>query len=203
MKVTVRVLIAVSFCAAVLLVSCKSSSRDGSLDILGPSDETAEAAKLVQAANQDLQKIKVIYKENEGKREEIKKALEAKNAEEVKKISDDVVYIINGGFEHGNAAVEKIDQALEMNINDDYREYLELKQQALRRQMEAFENYRQAARQLRNNYDPQNVEAREKVTAEFKQRSEKYAELMEKARDASQQANELYKEVVQRQQQQS
>jgi hypothetical protein len=176
--------------------SCKSSGRSG--DILGPSDQTPEAAQLVAEANVELKKIKVLYEKNEDKRSEIKKALEANDAANVKRISDDVVYIINDGFDSGKAAVDKIAQAQEMEINDDYREYLRLKEEALRKQMEAFEHYRQAARTLRDNYDPNNTAQREKVKEEFKTRSENYAKTMEKARDYSNQANELAKEVLQR-----
>ena len=35
-----------------------------------------------------------------------------------------------------------------MNVNDDYKEYLRLKEMALAKQVEAFEQYRQAARAL-------------------------------------------------------
>ena len=80
------------------VVSCRSS-RTGEFEILGPVDETDEAAKLVQSANQDLQQIKLLYNKNEDKREEIKKALEANNADEVKKASNDVIDAINEGFD--------------------------------------------------------------------------------------------------------
>ena len=182
-----------------LVYSCKSSGRSG--DILGTSDQTAEAAQLVAEANVELKKIKVLYEKNEDKRNEIKKALEANNAADVKKISDDVVYIINDGFDSGKAAVDKIAQAQEMEVTDDYREYLRLKEEALRKQMEAFEHYRQAARILRDNYDPNNTAQREMVKEEFKNRSENYAKTMEKARDYSNQANELAKEALQKQRQ--
>lgn len=186
---------------AILLsaVSCRST-RTGEFEILGPADETDEAAKLVAEANQDLQKIKRLYKENEGKREDIKKALEGNNAEEVKKISDELVYIMNDGFDFGKNAVDKIEQAEDMKINDDYREYLRLKEEALKKQMEAFEEYRQAARTLRDQYEPKNALVRDKVTNEFKTRSENYSRIMEKARDLSTQANELAKDALRRQQ---
>jgi hypothetical protein len=54
-----------------LLSSCKSSGRSDAPSIFS-SDETAEAAKIVASANEDLTKIKVLYKDNEGKREDIK-----------------------------------------------------------------------------------------------------------------------------------
>jgi hypothetical protein len=182
---------------------CRSTSRSGDGgSILGPADETSEAGDLVKSANEDLTKIKVLYEENEGKREDLKKAMSADDAAAVRKISDEVVYLINDGTGFGTSAIDKIDRAQEMNINDDYKEYLRLKGEALRKQLEAFENYRQAARALRDNYDPKNTQLRDKVKEEFKTRSENYQRIMEKARDLSAQANELAKEVRQREQRQ-
>ena len=113
---TVWMLIAV----LVTTSGCKSSGRsDGGFDILGPADETAEAAQIIIEANEELTKIKVLYKNNEGKREELKKAMEANEAEKVKKIADDVVYLINDGAASGKSAVEKIAKAQEMQVNDD------------------------------------------------------------------------------------
>lgn len=189
----------VPFFILVFTISC-SKSTTGGIDILGPSDETEDASKIVEQANQDLTKIKRLYKENEGKREELKKAMEADDAVAVKKIADDVVYAINDGAAFGQSAVEKIRQAQDMKVNDDYREYLRLKEEALTKQLEAFENYRQAARMLRDNYDPKNKQLREKVNAEFKTRSENYRKVMETARDYSTRANELAKEVINRKQ---
>lgn len=162
------------------------------------SDETAEAAQIVADANKDLTKIKVLYKNNEDKREELKKAMEANDSEKVKKISDDVVYLINDGTTSGKSAIEKIQKAQEMQINEEYREYLELKEESLTRTLEAFENYRQAARALRDNYDPKNKLLRDKIKEEFKVFSENYRKIMETARDYSNRANELAKEAAKR-----
>jgi len=189
----------VLFFLIVLGISCSKSSTGG-IDILGPADETLDASKIIEQANADLTKIKLLYKQNEGKREELKKAMEADDQATVKKIADDVVYAINDGAAFGQGAVEKIRQAQEMNVNADYKEYLRLKEEALIKQLEAFENYRQAARMLRDNYDPKNKTLREKVKLEFKTRSENYQHIMETARDYSTRANELAKEVINRKQ---
>ena len=175
-------------------VSCEKSTSSTSLDILSSPDETAEAAQTIVEANKDLNKIKVLYKENEGKREELKKAMEANDAATVRKISDDVVYLINDGMVSGKDAIEKIQRAQEMAINEEYREYLRLKEESLTRHLDAFENYRQAAIALRNNYDPKDKAMREKIKEEFKNRSENYRKIMETARDYSKRANELAKE---------
>lgn len=182
------------------LSACKSSGRTDTPTSIFSSDETAEAAKIVASANDDLTKIKVLYKDNEGKREDLKKAMEADNAEQVKKIADDVVYLINDGFDNAQSAIDKIEKAQEMQVNEDYREYLRLKEESLKRELEAFENYRQAARTLRDNYDPKNAAMRDKVKEDFKNRVENYRKLMEEARDYSHQANELAKDALRKQQ---
>ena len=132
----------------------------------------------------------------------IKKALETDDAEKVKKIADEVVYLINDGFDNAKNAIDKIEKAQEMQVNDDYREYLRLKEESLKRELEAFENYRQAARSLRDNYDPKNAAMRDKVKEDFKNRMENYRKLMEEARDYSNRANELAKDTLRRKQNQ-
>jgi len=184
-----------------LATDCRRSTTGGGLDILGPPDETADAGAIVADANEDLKKIKVLYDQNLDKREELKKALEANDAEKVKKIADDIVSLINDGTISANSAIEKLQKAQEMQINDDYHEYLSLKEGSIQKELQAFENYRQAARSLRDNYDPKNATQRDKVKEEFKTRSENYQKIMESARDDSSKANELAKEVLRKQQQ--
>lgn len=193
----------VLFCVG--LLSCKSSKDGG---IFGPTDQTQEAAELVREANKDLTEIKKLYDANEGTadkpgtRLQLKKALEENNAEQVKKISDDVVYLIKDGMDFAKSAIDKVQRAQDMNISDDYKDYLRLKEMALTKQVEAFEEYRQAARALRDNYDPKNDQLRAKVKIEFDQRSDKYRELMETARSFSSEANEKAKEAIRRDAQQ-
>jgi tetratricopeptide (TPR) repeat protein len=192
--------IATALVASFLLASaCKSSGRSDAPSIFS-MDETTEAGKIVASAKEDLTKIKVLYKDNEGKREEIKKAMEIDDAKKVRELADSVNDLINGGVNDAQSAIDKIEKAQEMQINDDYREYLRLKEESLKRELEAFENYRQAARTLRDNYDPKNAAMRDKVKEDFKNRVENYRKLMEEARDYSNQANTIAKEVLRKQQ---
>ena len=173
-----------------------------SCGLFGPRDETAEAAKLVQEANKDLREIKKLYEASEGdvdkpgKRVQLKQALEANDEAQVKKIADEVNFLIVDGMNYAKTAIEKIQQAQELNISDEYKEYLNLKELALKKQVDAFEQYRQASRSLRDNYDPQNDAVRAKVKVEFDERTDKYRQLMEDARDFSSQANELAKDAI-------
>ncbi len=181
-------------------LGCKSSGGG----VFAPADETSEAAKLIIDANTELTKIKELYRENEGdadkegKRLQLRKALEADDTEQVRKVTGEIIQLIDEGTEHGRTAVDKIQQARDMRINSDYQEYLRLKEEALKKQLEAFAKYRAAAQSLRANYDPKNAEVRDKVKGIFEEQSNSYREIMEKARDNSSQANELYKDVVQR-----
>lgn len=186
--------------AGYLLASCKSSANSPGSSIFGPADQTAQAAELVVQANQDLQKIKVLYEENEGKRIEIKKAMEANDTEAAKRIANEVEKLINDGATSANDAIDKLQKAQEMEINDDYREYLRLKEQNLKLEAEAFDYYRQAAKILNENFDPKDTAKRDKVKVDFKDLSDKYLETMERARDYSHRANELAKEVAVREQ---
>jgi hypothetical protein len=183
-----------------LLIACKSSGGGW----LGPEDETVAAGELIVKANVELTKIKELYLKNEGdyetrgKRQELFDALESNDKEKVRKSTTEIIGLIDEGTEHGRNAVDLIQQARDMRINADFQEYLRLKEEALKKQLEAFAKYKQAAISLRDNYDPQNTGNRDRVKAIFEEQSKSYRELMEKARDNSSQANELYQEVQMR-----
>ncbi len=180
-------------CAALIAGACKAGERGGTFF---ETDETAEAGKIVADANQDLKKIKVLYEQNEGKRQELKDAMEKNDSLKAKQIADDVVYLINDGAALCQSAVDKIQRAESMKINSDYAAYLRLKEESLQLEMDAFEQYRLAARVLRDNYDPKNAVMKEKVKEEFKLRNDNYRVAMEKARDKSNQANEIAKAAM-------
>ena len=194
-KIALIVLAFLLFC--VLLSSCNKGNSESS-DLLSFSDETTAAAQLVAEANEDLNKIKVKYKENEVKREDLKDAMKSNDSEKVKKVADDLVYLINDGMALGEDAIGKISKAQEMSINPDFKEYLNLKELSLQKQMEAFENYRQAARILRDGYNPKDEKQRETVKAEFAKRDDNFHKIMDEAKDYSKQANDLAKESAKR-----
>ena len=177
----------------VLLSACSKGDSNIS-DLLEFSDDTTAAAQLVTEANEDLNKIKVKYKENEAKREELKDAMKSNDSEKVKKVADDLVYIINDGMALGESAIEKIGKAQEMSINSDFKQYLQLKELSLQKQMDAFENYRQAARVLRDGYNPKDEKQRETIKAEFAKRDDNFHKIMDEAKEYSKQAIKLAKE---------
>ena len=185
------------FCLTSLLLfaACRQSEATDDYDsVLDFSDDMSAAAALVAEANEDLNKIKIIYKNNESKREDLKNAMKENNIESVKSISKDLVYIINDGTVLAEGAIEKIEKAEAMNINADFKEYLSLKVESLQKQKDAFEDYRQAARFLGESYNPTDEKQREKVKTAFAERDINFQKKMEVAREYSQKANDLAKE---------
>ncbi len=195
-KLKYKILLAGLIClfSCFLFSSCENGNSAESSDTLFFSDDTTAAAQLITDANEDLNKIKIIYKDNEAKREELKDAMKNNESEKVRKISDDLVYLINDGMRLGKSAIDKISEAREMNINSDFKEYLRLKEESLQKQMDAFENYRQAAIFLRDGYDPKDEKQRENVKSKFATFDENFHKIMESAQEYSKQANDLAKE---------
>lgn len=183
-------------CLCFLISSCGNGKNSESSDVLLFSDDTTAAAQFVTEANEDLNKIKIIYNDNEIKRKDLKEAMKNNESEKVRKVSDDLVYLINDGMRLGESAIDKISEARDMNINPDFKEYLRLKEESLRKQMEAFENYRQAAISLRDDYDPKDEKQREAVESKFKLLEENFQKITKAAQEYSKQANDLAKESV-------
>jgi hypothetical protein len=94
----------------------------------------------------------------------------------------------------GEGAVEKINKAQQMNIDADFKEYLSLKEQSLRKQLEAFESRRQAVRLLRDSFGTNDPALVEKAKLGLKEKEEFFAKTMEVSKEISKKANDLAKE---------
>lgn len=188
---TLKILLVFSL---VFMFACKKGEDSSLLDL---TDDTDKAVELIDSANKDLQDIKKLYKANENQVEDLKIAMKNKNVEEAKKISNDAVYAINDGVALGTKAAEKIEKARNLDVNDTFKEYLELKETSLRKLMEAFELRRQIALSLRNGYNPEDTKQRDIISAEFKEKDEQFKKLEKEAQDASRKANQLAKDAAQ------
>jgi len=190
--------LAVSLWSIISLTACPGSNSSQTGGGILSFDETADAGETVREANNILREIKQRFKDNEPKLEELQNALKEKNSDKVRIVSEELITQINVGTEAGKEAINKLRIAQEKNINEDYKEYLLLKTQALEKYVEAFEERRQAAILLRDGYDPKSAAKRDQVTAAFKEREEKFKVIMEDARKSSEEANQLAKESLNR-----
>lgn len=201
-QITVKILCgAVSLCLIFLVAACSknnSSPTTGGGSSILSFDETKEAGDTVKEANEILKQIKKRFKDNDPKLQELQEAMKGKDTEKVRKLTEELITEINLGTEAGQEAINKLRVAQDKNINEDYKEYLLLKTQALEKYVEAFDERRKAAILLREGYDPKNVAQRQQVIAAFKEREEKFKEIMEDARKSSEQANQLAQESLNR-----
>ena len=196
-----KVLAAITlFALALLAAGCPSRAGSDSSGGLLAFDQTEEARAKIIDANADLKKIKQIFSDSEPRLQELQQAMREKNEAKVREICDDLVTKINEGSEIGRQAIDKIREAEEMNINDDFKKYLELKIDCLEKYIDAYEIRRQGALMLQQSYDPKNTAKRDLFLASMKQKEDQFKVIMEEARKASEEANDLAIEVLNRRQ---
>lgn len=194
MKTSGLKILCVALICLFALNACQKNAGGEEFDVLSFSDDTTAAAELVEQANADLNKIKIMYKKNESQLEQLQAAMSGKDIAAVKQITDDLVYILNDGMALAETAIEKINKAGQMNINADFKDYLSLKEESLQKQLEAFEHRRQAARLLRDSFGAADPAAIEKAKAGFKEKEENFIKTMEEAKAISKKANDFAKE---------
>jgi superfamily I DNA/RNA helicase len=166
--------------------------------LLGPSNDNEKAVQLVDDANDNLQRIKRLYQQNNQKFEEFKKALGDKDIEKVKKLADELQYAINDGYVLAENAKEHISKAHALNINDSYKEYLQLKESSLDMQIKAFDFRRQSAKLFRDKFGTENELDMKTAAETFKQNEEKFAKYMKDAEEFSKQADAVAKRAMQK-----
>ena len=137
--------------ALALLLLAAVAIACSSLKNLG-KDPTAEANKLVNQAKDDLEEIDKIDDEASKKQSDLNKAMNDKNVDEVKRILGDLVKDIDSGLEKGKDAADKVEQASKLDVDANYKEYLSVKAQAFRKEIEAWQAMREAAVIARDNY---------------------------------------------------
>ncbi|MGI8668520.1 MAG: hypothetical protein ACR2J3_01595 [Aridibacter sp.] len=186
------------FLVFLCLTACKTSGGNStdSGGLLGSSDDTAEAVQLIEDANNNLKRIKILYTENNQKFDEFKKALANKDIEKVKQLADELQYAINDGYVLAESAKEKIAKAQELNINQAFKEYLQLKEASLDMQIKAFDFRRQSAKLFRDKFGTDDTLQLKTAQETFKQNEENFAKFMKDAEDLSKQADEIAKESL-------
>lgn len=183
---------------ALFSFSC-DSNRDGDADnssFFDFSSDTDKAVQLVSEANTELKRIKILYNDNQNALQELKEASKNRDIEKVKTISNMLVYVINDGFILAHSAKSKVERAQELNIHQDYKDYLSLKEESLEKQMEAFQFLHDAARILRDSAGSQDKDQIEQSRLVFKEKEENFEKTMEEAKKISKQADDLAKESI-------
>ena len=200
MKNKSKKLLLLLFIALLCGFSCgKNTGESGNDDDSSIFDFTSDRDKavvLITDANGELKRIKILYTENREKLNELKDATKAQDLPKVKEISNDLVYTINDGFIFADSARSKIEEAQNLEINQEFKDYLALKEESLDKQVEAFRFLHEAARVMRDSFGSGNKEAIESARLNFLEKEKSFQAKMEEARKVSEQGDELYKETM-------
>ncbi len=148
-----------------------------------------DANKLVQSAKDDLEEIDKIDQEADEKQDELAKAEKDKNVDEVKRIIGELIKDIDRGLERGNSAADKIEKASKATADEKYKEYLALKAQAFRKEIEAWQAMREAAVIARDNYTAAGLPADKRT--EYVNKVNEFKKLRQDARDLHKKASDI------------
>ncbi len=173
---------------AVLLLVCVTFSS------CFTKDDTDKANKLVAESNEELKSVTRIYEDSEKKVVELKKAIAEENVEQVKVLLGDLITMIDQGLSHGRIAAVKSEEAAKLNLGKEFKQYLDLKSQSYRKQIEAFEERKKSAEVFRSAYGTQDKEQMNKAKQDFSQATDKYKQLLDDAKDLSERANKIARE---------
>ena len=196
----------ITWCAAIALGSaillfgaCQKTvkvddSTDDSGSIFNFAGDTDKAVGLVNTANDELREVRKIFQDSKDKTNALYDAVSKKDVKRVKELCESLKQTINDGLQHGNNAVEKLEAAQKLKLNSNFADYLDLKEQAINKQIEAFKVRLETARLLRDQIDanPKNFSV-QKVSAELKEKEIKFTDVFNAASDLHQKANALYK----------
>ena len=197
MKLNIQEILSSSLLIAFALVSlsCGLTEKSGGGFEVFDSDDTVEAIKLIEEANGNLKSIRALYKRNESKVGELTAALEKEDVAKVKRLTDDLSMIINDGYLFAESAKEKIAKAQELNINQDWKEYLRIKELSLEMQIKAFDFRKESAKLFRDKFGGEDKAQMTRAAQTFKKNEENFKKYMAEAAKRNKEADDLAKEV--------
>ena len=156
-----------------------------------------EANKLVTQAQQELAEVDRIDTENDSKISDLNRAEDENNAADVKRILEESMKALDEGLQHGENAAQKIEQASKLDIDPVYRDYLQLKAQAFRKQIDAYKRLRDAAQIMHDNYG-KGGSAETQAKADFRKANDDYRKLLNEARDLHRKADAIARQNPQK-----
>ncbi|HEX8266279.1 MAG TPA: hypothetical protein VF596_12790 [Pyrinomonadaceae bacterium] len=181
--------------AAFALACGGSDSGDSSSGgIFSFSDETGEANQLAGKANENLIKIGKIHKANAKKLDDLQDAMRERDTARTQQILEELINAIEEGLSLGELAYTRVSEAAGKKTNEIFSEYLRLKKEALRKQIDAYEFRLKVARDLRDKFGSNKPEEIERAKSDFAVNQENFQKLWDAAEDLNERANRLARE---------
>jgi hypothetical protein len=180
--------------AVALLAGCKFGSRSsGTGEELGSEADREEAFHLIEDANENIKSIKVLYRNNNQKVDQLEAALKAGDLKKVKELADELSLAINDGYLFADSIIDKLEKAQGLDINPTWKRYLSLKQESLELQIRAFDYRRNSAVLFRDKAGSDDPATLKLARDTFKSNEENFKKYMADAEKVSKEADELRK----------
>ena len=180
---------------AILFSLCGEGGNDSGPGLLSLSDDREEAIELVSQANDELQRIRILYRENNAKVGELKAALAKQDVQTVKRLADTLHLVIIDGYAFAESAKEKLAKAQRKDIDDDWIYYLSLKEEVITLQIKAFDYRRDSAKLFRDRFGSSDKISMTEAARKFKENESNFEKYMAEAKKVSEKADQLYKDV--------
>jgi hypothetical protein len=181
---------------AAFALACGGSDSGGSSSggIFSFGDETGEANQLAGKANENLIKIGKIHKANAKKLDDLQDAMRERDTARTQQILEELINAIEEGLSLGELAYTRVSEAAGKKTNEIFSEYLRLKKEALRKQIDAYEFRLKVAKDLRDKFGSNKPEEIERAKSDFAVNQENFQKLWDAAEDLNDRANRLARE---------
>jgi hypothetical protein len=160
----------------------------------GFGDQTGEANKLVDKANEEIKAAKKIQDENETKITAYKEALNEGDFKKAKSMLDDVNKDIDKGVKHGETAADSLDSAAKLKIDPKFKEYLELYAKSVRKRIDSYKELKNLFTTTGKMLDDPTPEGVSEAQPKIKASQEKIAKLDKEADDLEEQSQKVRKD---------
>ena len=181
-----------SMSIAALLVSagCNLGSRSSGPggEEMGSEADREKAFHLIEDANENIKSIKVLYRQNNAKVDDLQAALKAGDQKKVKELSEELLLAMNDGYLFADSIVDKMEQAQALDIN---QTWIEL-------QIRAFDYRKSTAELFRDKVGSEDQATLKLARDTFKKNEENFKKYMNDAEKVSKEADELRKESMRR-----
>ena len=193
-----HLLLLVSVAALLVSAGCKLGSRSSGAggEDLGSEADREKAFRLIEDANENIKSIKVLYRQNNAKVDDLQAALKAGDQKKVKELSEELLLAMNDGYLFADSIMDKLEQAQALDINQTWKRYLALKQESIELQIRAFDYRKSTAELFRDKVGSEDQATLKLARDTFKKNEENFKKYMADAEKVSKEADELRKESM-------
>jgi hypothetical protein len=155
---------------------------------------SAEANKLIDSANKDLEDIQKISDDNRNKPSDISEKVDNNDIDGAKKEIGDSIKAIDEGLDKGKRASDKFDKASKAVDDPKVKEYLSLKSQAVQKSVDAFQELRKGLVVLQDNIGSSNKAAIQRAQKDVQRYSDNFTNLRGEADKLERKATDIARE---------